>query len=79
MCQVIDRINKGMSRSTRRPCVDHWNRALTHKKPARKAVRQFVGVIQSGGAYKRLYDIYGYDGKYMADKDDECYERYQRK
>ena len=68
-----------MSRSTRRPCADHWNRALNHKKSARKAVRHFEGVIQNGGAYKRLYDLWGYDYKYMADKDDENYEKYKRK
>jgi hypothetical protein len=68
-----------MSRSRRKPCADHWHRAHTHKKPARKAVRHFIGVIKSGGFYKRLYDLWGYDRKYMADKDDENYEKYKRK
>ena len=61
-----------MSRSRRKPCADHWNRALTHKKPARKAVRHFLGVIQNGGAYKRIYDLWGYDRKYLVTDKEGC-------
>jgi len=68
-----------MSRSLRKPCADHWDRALSHKKPAKKAVRKFKGIIQNGGAYKRLYDLWGYDYKYMVEKDDEDYEKLKRK